>query len=70
MLKKISAVTLALMLGAVSIFAQDAQVRELVNGQKYKIKGVIVSKEDSSSFIIRDGVGVDTRVVIAPNASI
>ncbi len=71
MFKKLSAITLALMLGAVSIFAQDdAQVRELVNGQKYKIKGVIVSKEDSSSFIIRDGVGVDTRVVIAPSASI
>ncbi|MBX3244085.1 MAG: OmpA family protein [Acidobacteria bacterium] len=71
MFKKLSAITLALMLGAVSIFAQDdAQVRELVNGQKYKIKGVIVTKEDSNSFIVRDGVGVDTRVVIAPNASI
>jgi outer membrane protein OmpA-like peptidoglycan-associated protein len=55
--------------GAVSIFAQEAQVRTLTSGQKYKIKGVIVSKDDTS-FTVRDAVGVDTNVVIAPNTSI
>lgn len=70
MFKKFSVLVLALMVGSISIFAQDAQIRNLVSGQKYKIKGVVVAKEDDSTFIVRDGVGVDTRVVVAPNASI
>ncbi|HMJ07827.1 MAG TPA: OmpA family protein [Pyrinomonadaceae bacterium] len=70
MIKKISAVFLALMIGAVSLFAQDAQVRSLANGQKYKIKGVVVAKDDDSTFVVRDTTGVDTRVVVAPNASV
>lgn len=71
MFKKISAVALAVMLGAVTMFAQDTnQLRSAVAGQKYKIKGVIVSKENDNTFIVRDTVGVDTRVVIAPNASV
>jgi outer membrane protein OmpA-like peptidoglycan-associated protein len=41
-----------------------------VAGQKYKIKGVIVSKDDQSTFIVRDTVGVDTKITVAPNASI
>ncbi len=57
-------------LGVVSLMAQDAQIRNLVNGQRYDIKGVVVAKEDDSTLIVRDSVGVDTRVVIAPNASI
>ena len=69
MLKKISALSLALLLGAVSVLAQDAQVRSLTAGQKYKIKGVVVSKDDAS-FVVRDTVGVDTRVVVAPNTSV
>ena len=69
MLKKIPALFLAVFVGAVSIFAQDAQVRSLTSGQKYKIKGVVVSKDDNS-FVVRDTVGVDTNVVIAPNTSI
>lgn len=70
MFKKISVLVLTLMVGSISILAQDAQIRNLVSGQKYKIKGVVVAKEDDTTFIVRDGVGVDTRVVIAPNASI
>jgi len=69
MLKKISALSLALFLGAASILAQDAQTRTLSAGQKYKIKGVVVSTEDNS-FVVRDAVGVSTRVMFAPNTSI
>lgn len=70
MFKKISAIALALMLGAVTLFAQDGQVRSAVAGQKYKIKGIIVSKDDNGGYIVRDQVGVDTKVIIQPNASI
>jgi outer membrane protein OmpA-like peptidoglycan-associated protein len=70
MLKKISVLFLALSLGAISVFAQDTQLRNLTAGQKYKIKGIVVSSDSNSSFIVRDNTGVDTKVVIAPNASI
>jgi OmpA-OmpF porin, OOP family len=70
MFKKISVVILALALGAVSVFAQGAQLRALTAGQKYKIKGTVISKENDSTFIVRDNVGVDTKVVVASNASI
>lgn len=70
MFKKISLFVLALTIGSVSVFAQDAQTRNLVSGQKYKIKGVVVAKENDSTFVVRDAVGVDTRVVVAPEASI
>jgi outer membrane protein OmpA-like peptidoglycan-associated protein len=70
MLKKISVLFLALSLGAISVFAQDTQLRNLTAGQKYKIKGVVVSSDSNSSFIVRDNTGVDTKVMIAPNASI
>ena len=69
MFKKIPVLFLALLVGAVSIFAQDAQVRNLANGQKYKIKGVVVSRDDNS-FTIRDSVGVDTRVMLSSNTSV
>lgn len=70
MIKKISALTLALLIGVTSALAQDAQVRSLTSGQKYKIKGVVVAKDDENTFIVRDTTGVDTRVVVAPNASV
>lgn len=69
MFKKFPVLFLTILLGAVSLFAQDAQIRNLVNGQKYEIKGVVVAADDSE-FVVRDSVGVDTRIVIAPNASI
>ncbi len=70
MFKKISVLSLALFISVMSVFAQvDSQVRSLTAGQKYKIKGVVVAKDDSS-FIVRDAVGVDTKVMVAPNASI
>ncbi|MEO7673261.1 MAG: OmpA family protein [Pyrinomonadaceae bacterium] len=69
MIKKLSVLFLSLMIGAATVFAQDAQVRNLAAGQKYKIKGVIVAQDDSS-VIVRDSVGVETRVLIAPATSI
>ena len=70
MYKKISVLFLTLFLTVVSALAQGTQVRSAVSGQKYKIKGVVVAKEDANTFVVRDSVGVDTRVVVAPNASI
>lgn len=70
MFKKISTIGLAVLIGAVSIFAQDTQLRTAVSGQKYKIKGFVVSKENDTTFIVRDQTNVDTRIVVAPNASI
>ncbi len=69
MLKRISVLSLALLLGVMSVFAQDGQVRSLTSGQKYKIKGVVVAKDDNS-FTVRDTVGVDTNVVLSSNTSI
>jgi outer membrane protein OmpA-like peptidoglycan-associated protein len=69
MLKKFSALFLAILIGAFSVFAQDTQVRSLSAGQKYKIKGTVVAKDDMS-FIVRDYTGVDTKVMISPETSI
>ena len=81
MFKKIPVLVLALLVSSVSVFAQigqpqtaqnaqqNAQLRNLTGGQKYKIKGVVVARDDRS-FTVRDSVGVDTRVVISPNTSI
>lgn len=70
MFKKFAAVLMALTIGAISVIAQDAQIRNLVNGQKYEIEGTVVSQDDDTTFVVRDSVGVDTRVVLAPGASI
>ena len=77
MLKKISVLFLAVLFSAVVAFAQTpasdmdtTQVRSLASGQKYKIEGVVVAKDDDQTFIIRDATGNDTRVVIAPEASV
>ncbi len=70
MMKRISMMFFAVMIGTISAFAQEGQVRNLVSGQKYTIEGVVVSKESESTFVVRDSVGVDTRVNVAPNASI
>lgn len=69
MLKKFPVLLLAILIGISSVFAQDAQVRTLTSGQKYKVKGVVVAKDDTS-FTVRDAVGVDTTVVVSPETSI
>jgi outer membrane protein OmpA-like peptidoglycan-associated protein len=70
MFKKLSGLLLLVALGASAVFAQDAQLRSLTSGQKYKIKGAVIAKDDDSTFVVRDTTGVDTRVVISPQASI
>lgn len=71
MLKRLSIFVLSLAIVAVNISAQDAaQTRSLTAGQKYKIEGVVVAMDDDNTFVVRDTTGVDTRIVLAPNASI
>ena len=70
MFKKFSTIGLAIALGAVTLFAQNAQLRSAVAGQKYKIKGVVVNKIDETTYIINDSVGIDTKIVVSPSASI
>jgi len=58
-------------MGVITGLAQDnAQLRSAVAGQKYKVKGVVVAKDTDTSFVVRDATGVDTRVVLDPNASV
>lgn len=70
MLKKLSIIAFAVVFSAVSLIAQNGQLRTAVAGQKYKIKGVVVSKDDNGTFVIKDSVGMDTKIVVLPNASI
>ena len=70
MIKTVTGLLLAILLGASAVIAQDAQVRSLTSGQKYKIKGAVVAKDDDSTFVIRDTTGADTRVVVSPESSI
>jgi outer membrane protein OmpA-like peptidoglycan-associated protein len=70
MIKKVTGLVLALAIGAFGVFAQDdAQLRNLAAGQKYKIKGVVVAQDDQS-VVIRDAVGIETRVLVSPTSSI
>jgi outer membrane protein OmpA-like peptidoglycan-associated protein len=76
MFNKISVLVLSVFIGAFGVLgqttqtSQTAQTRTAVAGQKYKIKGVIVSKDDNGAYIVRDAVGVDTRIVVEPTASV
>lgn len=79
MLRKFPVMVLTLALGAGSVLAQDttqtttatqnSQARNVVSGQKLKIKGVVVAK-DADRFVVRDATGVDTNVILAPSASV
>lgn len=57
------AMVLSLVFG-VFAFAQDTQVRNVAAGQKMKIKGVVVAK-DNEKIIVRDTMGVDTKVTLS-----
>lgn len=77
MFKKLSVMILALTIGALGVLAQDTttpapdvQVRNLTAGQKYKIQGAVVSKEDDNTFILRDSTGNDTRIMVSAGSSI
>ncbi|MBA2620345.1 MAG: OmpA family protein [Acidobacteria bacterium] len=76
MLKRISILALALFLSASGVLAQDnsssqtaTQTRTLTSGQKYKIQGVVVGR-DNDSFVVRDTGGIDTKVILATNSSV
>lgn len=76
MFKKFPVMVLALALGAGSALAQDptqtaqnSPARNIASGQKLKIKGVVVAR-DADRLVVRDATGVDTNVVLAPDASI
>jgi outer membrane protein OmpA-like peptidoglycan-associated protein len=56
-----------------AVFAQGttetgAQTRNVVAGQKMKLKGVVVAKEDNK-IVVRDDLGIDTHVMLT-NANI
>jgi len=80
MLKRFSVMLLAVLISAAGVYAQSTQnasmttgstqVRSLASGQKYKVEGVVVAREDENTFIVRDTTGNDTRVMVTPNASV
>ena len=70
MYKKVSAIFIATVIAASAAFAQDAQLRNVASGQKLKIDGVVVSRIDDNTLIVRETTGVDTRVVLSPATSI
>ncbi len=69
MLKKFPMLLLALLIGVASVFAQDTQTRTIASGQKLKLKGVVVAK-DNDKIVVRDATGVDTSVMLSPSTSI
>lgn len=70
MFKKFPVLVLALILGVAGAFAQtDNRTRSVANGQKMKIKGVVVAK-DNDKMVVRDATGVDTTVMLTPATSI
>ncbi len=69
MFRKLNLLFMAIVLCSMTVIAQDAQVRNLVSGQKYKIEGTVVS-QTNDGFVVRDGVGIDTRVIVAPGTSV
>jgi outer membrane protein OmpA-like peptidoglycan-associated protein len=69
MLKKFPALLLALFIGVVSVFAQEAQPRTVASGQKIKLKGVVVAK-DNDKIVVRDATGVETNVMLTSATSV
>ncbi len=63
------AFAISMVFGITGIFAQNAQVRTLTAGQKYKIEGVVVAT-DANSFLVRDTTGIDTKIMFTPGVSI
>jgi len=55
--------------GAIGVSAQSDQTRTLINGQKYKIEGVVVAK-DGDNFLLRDETGISSKITVSPNTSI
>lgn len=70
MIRKISILLITIAISTAALFAQNGQLRSVPAGQKMKIKGVVIAKYDDSTYVVRDAVGVDTKISIQPNASI
>ncbi len=69
MLRKFPALVLALFIGAAGVLAQDSQIRTVSSGQKMKLKGVVVAK-DNDKIVVRDATGVETNVLLSNATSI
>jgi len=69
MLKKFPALLLAMFIGVVGVLAQDAQTRTVASGQKIKLKGVVVAK-DNDKIVVRDATGVETNVMLTSATSV
>lgn len=79
MLNKFPALILASFIGATGVLAQDtqtqtaqtqtAQTRTVASGQKIKLKGVVVAK-DNDKIVVRDTTGVETNVLLSSATSI
>jgi len=75
MLKKFPVLFLALLIGTTGVFAQgtqmstNAQTRMVASGQKMKLKGVVVAK-DNDKIVVRDATGVETNVLLSSGTSI
>jgi outer membrane protein OmpA-like peptidoglycan-associated protein len=67
--KKILTSLAILVFGVSAVFAQDAQVRNVQSGQKMKLKGVVIAK-DNEKLVVRDANGIDTNVIVGTNASV
>lgn len=69
MFRKISLMLVVTLFSVGAVLAQDVQTRVLGTGQKYKLKGTVVTK-DASSFVVKDATGVYTKVILLPTTSI
>jgi len=64
----LSLAALLMTIGVAAVAAQD-QVRTLTAGQKYKIDGVIVARNDDT-LLVKDATGVTTKVLVTSATSI
>jgi outer membrane protein OmpA-like peptidoglycan-associated protein len=70
MLRKFPVLILALFLAVAGVFAQNNnQSRNVTSGQKMKLNGVVVAK-DNDKIVVRDATGVDTNVTLTSTTSI
>jgi outer membrane protein OmpA-like peptidoglycan-associated protein len=70
MLKKLSAIVLAFLIGTIGVLGQtENQVRNVAVGQKLTVKGVVVAK-DTDKIVVRDATGIDTNILLTSATSI
>jgi outer membrane protein OmpA-like peptidoglycan-associated protein len=76
MIKRLPVIAFALFLSIVGVSAQtnnqaqtSNQTRNIASGQKMKLNGVVVAK-DNDKLVIRDATGVDTNVMLTSATSV